>query len=86
MLMKGIFNPYVLCPFDHRHMGTPFPPLRHADILNGWSLWEKIASLIFWQCLSLSFDKMLEAQTTDTQRRHKSKKKNEILGRDGRKM
>lgn len=26
MLMKGIFDPYVLWPFDHRHMGTPLPP------------------------------------------------------------
>ena len=26
MLMKGIFYPYVLWPFDHRHMGTPLPP------------------------------------------------------------
>ena len=26
MLMKGIFVPYVLWPFDHRHLGTPLPP------------------------------------------------------------
>ena len=26
MLMKGIFDPYVLCPFYHQHMGTPLPP------------------------------------------------------------
>ena len=26
MLMKGIFDPYVLWPFDHRHMKTPLPP------------------------------------------------------------
>ena len=26
MLMKGIFDPYVLWPFDHRHIGTPLPP------------------------------------------------------------
>ena len=26
MLMKGIFDPYVMWPFDHRHMGTPLPP------------------------------------------------------------
>ena len=26
MLMKWIFDPYVLWPFDHRHMGTPLPP------------------------------------------------------------
>ena len=25
MLMKGIFDPYVLWPFDHRPMGTPLP-------------------------------------------------------------
>ena len=25
MLMKRIFDPYVLWPFNHRHMGTPFP-------------------------------------------------------------
>ena len=37
MLMKGIFDPYVLWPIDHQHMGTPLP-LRHADVLNnGWS-------------------------------------------------
>ena len=24
--MKGIFDPYVLWPLDHRHMGTPLPP------------------------------------------------------------
>ena len=36
MLMKGIFDPYVLLPFDHPHMGTPLP-LRHADVLKGWS-------------------------------------------------
>jgi hypothetical protein len=37
MLMKGIFDPHVLRPLDHLHMGTPLP-LRHADVLNGWSL------------------------------------------------
>ena len=26
MLMKGIFDPYVLWPLDHRHRGTPLPP------------------------------------------------------------
>ena len=26
MLMKGIFDPYVLWPFDRRHMGIPLPP------------------------------------------------------------
>ena len=26
MLMKGIFDPYLVWPFDHRHMGTPLPP------------------------------------------------------------
>ena len=26
MLMKGIFDPYVLWPFDHWHLGTPLPP------------------------------------------------------------
>ena len=26
MLMKGIFDPYVLWPFDHRPLGTPLPP------------------------------------------------------------
>ena len=26
MLMKGIFDPYVLWPFDYRPMGTPLPP------------------------------------------------------------
>ena len=26
MLMKGIFDPYVLWPFDHRHMRTPLHP------------------------------------------------------------
>ena len=26
MLMKRVFDPYLLWPFDHRHMGTPFPP------------------------------------------------------------
>ena len=25
MLMKGIFDPYVLWPFDHRHTGTTLP-------------------------------------------------------------
>ena len=40
MFMKGIFYPYVLWPFDHWPMGTPLAPLRHADILNGWSLME----------------------------------------------
>ena len=34
MLMKGIFYPYLLWPFDHRHMGTPLP---HAVVLNGLS-------------------------------------------------
>ena len=37
MLMKGIFNPYVQWPLDHRQMGTPLP-LRHSDVLNEWSL------------------------------------------------
>ena len=37
MLMKGIFDPYVLWPFEHWHMRTS-SPLRHADVLNGWSL------------------------------------------------
>ena len=26
MLMNGIFDPYVLWPLDHWHMGTPLPP------------------------------------------------------------
>ena len=26
MLMRRFFYPYVLWPFDHRHMGTPLPP------------------------------------------------------------
>ena len=26
ILMKGIFDPYVLWPFHHWHMGTPSPP------------------------------------------------------------
>ena len=26
MLMKGIFEHYLLWPFDHWHMGTPLPP------------------------------------------------------------
>ena len=38
ILMKGIFDPYVLWPFGQRPMGTPLPPIRHADFLNGWSL------------------------------------------------
>ena len=39
MLMKGIFDPYVLWPYKLRTIGRwehPFP-LRHADVLNGWS-------------------------------------------------
>ena len=34
--MKEIFDPYILWPFDRWHMGHP-SPLRHADVLNGWS-------------------------------------------------
>ena len=30
MLMKGIFYPYVLWPFYHRHMETPYPPTSHS--------------------------------------------------------
>ena len=34
MLMKGIFDHYVLWrPSDSEHPS----PLRHADVLNGWS-------------------------------------------------
>ena len=52
MLMKGIFDPYVLWPFDHRYMGTPLPPktcwhlkwmvpygkvqTRHSYVMNTW--------------------------------------------------
>ena len=36
MLTKGIFDPYVLWPFDHRPIGTPLPP--KTCVLNGWSL------------------------------------------------
>ena len=35
MLMKGIFDPYGLGPSAH---GDTPPPLRHADVLNEWSL------------------------------------------------
>ena len=51
MLMKGIFDPYVLWPFDHRQMGTPLPPLRNADVLNVWSLIIAICHLAIWQNL-----------------------------------
>ena len=40
MLMKGIFDPHVLWPFDLLSIGTwGHPsPLRHADVLKEWSL------------------------------------------------
>ena len=32
--------------FGPSHMGTPIPPLRHADVLNGWPLIINIILLI----------------------------------------
>ena len=42
MLMKGIFDPYVLWPFDHRLSGHPSPP-KTCWRLYGWSPREPIA-------------------------------------------
>ena len=51
MLMKGIFDPYVLWPFDHRHMGTPLPPKTCWRLK--WMVPRKSVTILF--CFIYSF-------------------------------